>query len=98
MILTGPMPSASALRPLTRALLAAALIALMLAAHQDYWLWRDPRLLLRVLPIGLAYHVGYSLCAALAMWALAQLVWPHHLEAEVADDADPRPPGGADAT
>lgn len=49
--------------------------------HQDFWLWDDGSLLFGFLPIGLAYHAGFSIVAA-SIWALStRLIWPHHLEA-----------------
>jgi hypothetical protein len=65
---------------LTRSLLIAA-IAVLFAAHQDFWFWRTARpLLFGFLPIGIAYHALYCLAAALLMWALTIVAWPRHLE------------------
>lgn len=48
--------------------------------HQDFWLWNDPRLVFGFLPVGLAYHIGFSIAAAL-LWAFAsRYAWPQHLE------------------
>jgi hypothetical protein len=49
--------------------------------HQDIWWWRDARpLIAGFLPIGLAYHGGYCLAAALLLWGLTRSAWPSHLE------------------
>lgn len=51
------------------------------ALHQDFWFWRTAKpIVLGFLPIGLAYHVTYSLAAALLMALLVRYAWPEHLE------------------
>ncbi len=59
-------------------------VIIMLAVlHQDYWWWDsiDP-LVLGFIPIGLAYHAGVSVVAAV-LWAMAiKYCWPDHLEDE----------------
>jgi hypothetical protein len=60
--------------------LAFAIVALY-ALHQDVWFWGTARpLLFGFLPIGLAYHGAYCVAAALLMWTLTKVAWPHHLE------------------
>jgi hypothetical protein len=64
----------------TRILLAVAIIALYLL-HQDIWFWRTARpLVLGFLPVGLAYHAGFCVAAAVLMWALTKYAWPAHLD------------------
>jgi hypothetical protein len=66
--------------------LVSGLIVLLAVLHQDYWWWDsiDP-LLLGFIPIGLAYHAGVSVAAAV-LWAMAiKYCWPDHLE----DDMEP---------
>jgi hypothetical protein len=49
--------------------------------HQDSWNWDNPSLVFGFLPVGLAYHAGFSMVAA-AFWALViRHAWPRHLEA-----------------
>ncbi len=68
-----------------------ALIALLLLAHQDFWLWdRIDPLVLGFIPIGLAYHVGISIAAALVWWLCTKYSWPHELEVSDAEAAAPR--------
>ena len=58
-----------------------ALVVAFLVLQQDFWWWKDPApLVFGFLPIGLAYHAGYSIGAALLMALLVKLVWPRHLE------------------
>ena len=53
--------------------LAAALIVLgLFALHQDIWFWTDAMpLVFGVLPIGLFYHVAYTLVVAVVLAVLA---------------------------
>lgn len=69
-------------------LLLTLLIATVYLLHQDFWNWKkiEP-LVLGFLPVGLAYHVGYSIVAALTMVVLVRCAWPKHLDAD-----EPRKP------
>lgn len=61
--------------------LVFGLIVVLAVLHQDYWWWDsiDP-LVLGFIPIGLAYHAGVSVVAAV-LWAMAiKYCWPDHLE------------------
>lgn len=61
--------------------LVLALAALTLyLLHQDFWFWRDGRLVFGVLPIGLFYHALYCVACAGLMWALVKFAWPAELE------------------
>lgn len=65
-----------------RLFLTVLLIALYLL-HQDFWFWRSVRpMAFGFLPIGLFYHLAYTLAIAAAMWLLVKLAWPKHLETE----------------
>jgi len=60
------------------------LLFLMVAAvyvlHQDNWNWKNSDLVFGFLPVGLAYHAGYSILAAVMMAVLVKFAWPKHLE------------------
>lgn len=59
---------------------AAILLALL---HQDIWYWNDPTLVFGFIPIGLAYHMGFSVAAAI-IWSCAVVwAWPRTVEDEV---------------
>jgi hypothetical protein len=62
--------------------IAATLVVLGLyALHQDVWFWNDATpLVFGVLPIGLFYHVAYTLFTAVAMALLVKTCWPSHLD------------------
>ncbi len=62
--------------------------------HQDVWNWRETTpLVLGFLPVGLAYHAGYSLCAAGLMVLLVKYAWPRGLDPdETQNDSDAKQP------
>lgn len=66
------------------------LIILLVVLHQDFWFWDSDYLVFGFLPIGLAYHVGISIAAAV-VWGLAiKYCWPddvEHLEEEIAHES-----------
>ena len=63
-------------------------VALTLLLHQDAWNWTNPALVMSLitglvfglLPVGLAYHVGYSVLASLVMAYLVRVAWPKGLD------------------
>ena len=62
------------------------LVVLLAILHQDVWLWENRTLVFGFLPIGLAYHAGFSIAAA-CVWALAlKFAWPDELEAWADDE------------
>lgn len=66
-----------------RRVLLTLIVAVAYALHQDTWFWETPHpIVFGILPIGLAYHVAYSIAAAGLMWLLVRLAWPSHLETE----------------
>lgn len=61
--------------------LIIVIIAILLAiVHQDYWWWDSTYLVFGFLPIGLAYHAGFSIAAGLLWLATVQLAWPEAIE------------------
>jgi hypothetical protein len=65
-----------------RILLLTLLVIGVYVLHQDYWNWKKANpLVFGFLPIGLAYHAGYSLLASVTMALLVRFAWPKHLEA-----------------
>lgn len=64
-------------------LLSFAIIALVVL-HQDFWNWRSARpFIFGFLPIGLFYHVCYTLSVSVLMWIMIRHFWPSHLEEEI---------------
>jgi hypothetical protein len=70
--------------------LLALLVVVVALLHQDFWNWTNRSLVFGFLPMGLAYHIGFSFLAALTMWALVRFAWPEHLETVVAEPAGDR--------
>jgi hypothetical protein len=67
---------------MNRSLLVIAIIALYLL-HQDFWFWREAApIVLGFLPVGLFYHICYTLVISVLMWLLVKQAWPSHLEDE----------------
>ena len=59
------------------------LVLTVYCLHQDIWFWRQARpLLFGFVPVGLTYHVLYTLAVSFAMWLLVRHAWPGHLEPE----------------
>jgi hypothetical protein len=56
------------------------LAVVVLVLHQDYWNFDKATLIWGWLPIGLAYHAGYSIACAVLMALLVCTAWPKHLE------------------
>jgi len=51
----------------------------LLVLHQDFWNWDNGGLVFGFMPVGLAYHAGFSLaCAVLAVLAI-KFAWPKDL-------------------
>ena len=63
-----------------RAFVLTLAVLLLYALHQDFWFWRDARLVFGFLPIGLFYHAVYCLACAALMWALVKFAWPAELD------------------
>lgn len=61
-------------------LLLFLMIAAVYVLHQDYWNWKNADVIFGFLPVGLAYHAGYSILAAVMMAVLVKTAWPSHLE------------------
>ncbi len=63
------------------------LTVLLIVLHQDFWNWDkvDPRWF-GFLPVGLWYHLGYCVAAAVLLALFVAFTWPTHLE-----DVQPEP-------
>jgi len=48
--------------------------------HQDIWNWNDGHLVFGFIPVGLAYHAGYSLVAVVFWSLIVKFAWPTDLE------------------
>jgi len=62
------------------------MVALVYSLHQDLWNWKQYEpLVFGFLPVGLAYHAGFSIVAAIMMAVMVKFAWPSHLESEEND-------------
>ena len=63
-------------------MLAALIVLAMFALHQDVWFWRAARpLVFGFLPVGLFYHVAYTIAVSVVLTWLVRRHWPAHLDA-----------------
>lgn len=63
-----------------RPLLSLMVMAVFLL-HQDCWNWQKAEpLVFGFLPVGLAYHAGYAILAAIMMALLVKFAWPTGLD------------------
>jgi hypothetical protein len=68
-----------------RGLVIAVIVLYLL--HQDFWFWRSAEpIVFGFLPVGLFYHICFTLAVALLMLALVKWAWPTELESEPGDD------------
>jgi len=75
-------------------LLLIALVVALYLLHQDFWFWNSPTpLVFGFLPVGLFYHVAYTLAISALMWLLVKFAWPSELEHVETADAN-LPSGG----
>jgi hypothetical protein len=72
-------------------LLLFLMIAGVYVLHQDLWNWKNPNVVFGFLPVGLAYHAGYSILAAIMMAVLVKFAWPKDLEAAGEPDKTKKP-------
>ena len=65
---------------------------LMFFLHQDFWWWEDSFAVFGFLPIGLAYHAGFSIACSILGWMAIQYAWLREIErfAESGDDSSAR--------
>jgi Protein of unknown function (DUF3311) len=72
------------------------LIVVVYLLHQDSWNWSSKELVFGFVPIGLAYHAGYSILAAIMMAILVKFAWPEHLEKSEPHDSSAEKKKGDD--
>ena len=72
-----------------KTLILTAFVLLVYLLHQDFWNWQKSEpMVFGFLPVGLAYHAGYSILASITMAVLVKFAWPKHLENLQPHDAD----------
>ncbi|MES2923862.1 MAG: hypothetical protein V4819_20070 [Verrucomicrobiota bacterium] len=56
-----------------------AFVALFLL-HHDFWNWSNGNLVFGFIPVGLAYHAGYSIVVSIFWVFVVRYAWPHSIE------------------
>jgi len=69
------------------------LVLILAVMHQDFWWWDNESLIFGFMPVGLGYHVLYSILAA-GVWGLA-IIWAWPVELEALADETPSVPAGS---
>ena len=54
-------------------------LVILFLLHNDLWLWDNPKIVLG-LPVGLSYHIGFCVAAAILMALIINHAWPNHLQ------------------
>ncbi len=70
-------------------------LLLLYVLHTDVWYWNDPRIVLG-LPIGVTYHILWTLLVSVAFWLAVRYAWPADLEDTGLAPATGDDAGGAD--
>ena len=55
-------------------------VVVLVVLHDDFWWWDDPTLVFGFLPIGMAYHIAFSVAASALWFAAVKFAWPCHIE------------------
>lgn len=56
--------------------------------HQDFWNWDNSSLVFGFMPVGLFYHAGFSLAAAVLWMFAIKYAWPTKLVEWAEQDED----------
>ncbi len=67
------------------------LIVALVVLHQDNWFWDNDTLVFGFMPIGLLYHAGISVCAAITWYLATLFIWPEELEHVDGPESDKEP-------
>ena len=60
-------------------------LVVLFLLHNDFWLWDNPQRVIG-LPIGLLYHIGYCIAAAILMMLIINHALPSQLQDEETDE------------
>jgi len=73
-------------RPVLISIIAFVVLFIL---HHDFWNWGNTTLVFGFIPVGLAYHVGYSIAASLLWYFVCRFAWPHSVEKWADQPNDP---------
>jgi hypothetical protein len=72
---------------------SALIVVVLYLLHQDLWFWDTATpVVFGIFPIGLFYHVAYTLVTALILWLLVSRHWPSELEEDAGGPPESRTP------
>lgn len=54
----------------------------LVVLHHDFWWWDDATIVVGFLPVGLAYHVGFTIAAAAFWWLVVTQAWPTDFDSQ----------------
>lgn len=52
------------------------ILIILAVLHHDFWFWHDSRLVLGFLPVGLAYHIFFSVLSGVCWAFVVFFAWP----------------------
>ena len=61
-------------------ILSILVFAALFILHHDFWNWGNTEMIFGFLPIGLAYHAGYSIVAGIFWHLVCRFAWPDSIE------------------
>lgn len=64
------------------------LVAALFVLHQDFWFWSDRTLVFGFMPVGLLYHAGFSVAAAMVWLGAVKFAWPSTIEDWATDEQE----------
>jgi hypothetical protein len=73
--------------------IVAALVLVFMVLHNDFWLWDDKSLVFGFMPVGLAFHTGYSLFIAFFWFLVIKFAWPSQMEKWADEKNEPKDGG-----
>lgn len=65
-----------------------AFMLVLFVLHQDFWLKDNATLVFGIFPIGLAYHMIFTVVAASAWLVIVKFAWPKYLDEEEKEGGD----------
>ena len=60
---------------MSRRLWILLILTVLFLLHNDFWLWRQPQLVLG-LPAGLLYQLAYCILISIVMGLIVRFAWP----------------------
>ncbi len=62
------------------AVISSVAFAVFFVLHHDFWNWGNTALVFGFIPVGLAYHAGYSVAVGIFWYLVCRFAWPHAIE------------------